>query len=135
MVLAELATLIAASGLGLTSGTNLFYGILPPDPDVLLTMFEYGGQPNEPNLGRGTTRLVFPRVQVLARGIKDDYDGPRLVLQNIVTLFTAVVNQNVTGIRYLAIEPLQDPFPLRRDDNFRIEIVCNFKITKEYSST
>jgi len=135
MVLDELATHCAANGIG-TPGFDLFYGILPPDPDVCTALFEYGGMPSEPNTGSGGTvnRLVFPRIQVLTRGIKDDYDGPRIRAEQVVTLFTAILNQNIAGVRYLAVTPLQEPFPLRRDDNFRIETVCNYQVYKEPST-
>ena len=134
MVLAELVTYLAAQGVG-TSGTNLFYGFVPPDPDAMVTLFEYGGQPNEPDLGTVNTRLVFPRVQALARGVRDDYDGPRLKIQDVVTALTKILNQSLSSVAYKAVEPLSDPFFLRRDENFRLEFVCNFKVTKAYSSS
>lgn len=134
MVLVECTTYLATQSIG-TVGTNLFYGILPDTPDACVTLFEYGGMPNEPNMGTGTTRLVFPRIQAVARGIKDDYDGPRVKIQDVVTAFTLIANQNLSGIKYLAILALSDPFFLRRDDNFRVEFVCNFQVTKAYSAT
>lgn len=136
MVLKELTTYLALQGIG-TQGTNLFYGILPPDPDTVVTLFEYGGEAAEPNLGLGTVNIEYPRVQVLCRGARDQYDEPRLVAQNIVGIFTAVMNKTlaVGGPVYKAIEALDTPRSLRRDENFRIEIVVNFRITKGYSST
>lgn len=133
MVLDELVTYLAANGIG-TAGLDLFYSIMPPDPDVATVLYEYGGLPSEPATGGKTNRLVFPKIQVLCRGIKDDYDGPRLRSEAIVNLFTAILNQNISGVRYLAVTPLQEPFPLQRDDSFRIEMVCNYQVYKEPSS-
>lgn len=132
MVLAELTTYLGTQSIGTT---NFYYGGLPPDPDIVVVLFEYGGLPNEPDMGTGNTRLVFPLIQAVVRGVREDYDGPRLMIQNVVTAFTKVVNQNLSGIPYKAIEARQDPFFLRRDDNFRVEFVCNFKVTKGYSAS
>lgn len=133
MVLDELVTFLAANGVG-TAGFDLFYGLLPPDPDIATVLYEYGGLPSEPATGGKTNRLVFPKIQALCRGIKDDYDGPRLRAEAIVGLFVSILNQNISGVRYLAVVPIQEPFPLRRDEDFRIEMVCNFQVTKEPST-
>lgn len=136
MVLPELTTYLATQGIG-TAGTNLFYGILPDTPDALVTLFEYGGFPNEPDLGTGgtTTRFEYPRIQMLCRGVKDDYDGPRLKAQQVVAALTAVVNTTLSGIYYISVIPLQAPFFLRRDENFRVEFACNFQVSKGNSAS
>lgn len=134
-VLAELTTYINAQIPTWVGGTNMFYNLMPPDPDVALVLYEYGGSPNEPNMGKGTTNLVFPRIQARTRGVRDDQITPRANLQAIVTLFTAVVNVSIGGIPYLAIEPLSDPQFLARDENWRYEFIVNFKVTKGYSAT
>lgn len=132
MVLAELTALLESQGYG-TQGTDVFYGLVPPNPDSVTSLMEYGGLPSEPKLGTGVLRLTFPHIQALVRGVRDDYDTPRAKIVTLVNIFVSIVNANVGGVRYLAIEPLQDPFLLRRDDNFRCEFVCNFKVTKEPS--
>lgn len=139
MVLVDMLFYLDAQGIGSISAAppTLYRSIVPEAPDVLVTLFEYGGLPNEPELGKGTTRLEFPFVQAMARGVKDDSDGPRLVLQNVVTAFTKVMNQTIApgGVVYKAIAAKQAPFFLRRDDNFRVEFVVNFEVIKDYSST
>ena len=135
LMIADVTTYLAAQGIG-TAAVNLFYGIMDDTPDAQVVTFEYPGLMNEPNLGKTTANLVYPRIQVQARGIAYDYDGPRQKLQDVVTAFTKVTNQTivVAGVSYKAIMALQDPFFLRRDANFRVTFACNFQITKEYSA-
>lgn len=135
MVLAELTAYLVTQSIGV-SGTTLFYGKMPTDPDVLVSLFEYGGLMNEPELGgAGTTRLEFPRIQAVSRGISNDYDSPRLVMQNIITAFTKIANVTLSGIQYKAVQALQPAFFLMRDGNNRVLFACNFQVTKAYSST
>ncbi len=135
MVLPELTAYLAAQGsLSLVQGTNLFYGILPDTPDILVALLEYPGKADEPNLGKGTVNLEYPRIQVVCRGIRDVYDAPRLMTQNIRTIFMAVVNQSIGGISYKAIESIGTP-AFRRDDNFRTIVSLSYEVTKGYSTT
>lgn len=134
MLLPDLETYLAGAGLGLTAETNLFHGILPPSPDVVVALFEYGGRPNEQDLGTPNVRLEFPRVQVVVRGVRDDYDSPRLLAQKIVAAFAAVFNQVLTSATYKSIIMINMP-PPQRDDNFRIEQRTNFEVTKTFSTS
>lgn len=132
MVLTELTTYLASQSLGVV-GTNIFYNITPETPDALISLFEYGGMPSEPDLGTPNMRLEFPLIQAITRGVKNDVDGPRLVAQNIVTAFTKVINQSLSGVSYKAILAKQAPAFMRRDENFRTYFVCNFQVFKVYS--
>lgn len=136
MVLPELCAYLVAQGFGSTVANppTIQYGVLMPTPDVVICLQEYGGLPDEPD-NVGGIRLEYPFVQALVRGVKDDQDGPRLVIQQVRTAFVKVVNQTLSGIPYKAIEPVSPPFKLRQDDSFRWEFVCNFKVTKGYSAS
>lgn len=139
MLLAEIATYLASQSLGLTGGVNLFYGKMQEEfPDDVTVIFEYGGEPDEPTLGDPPTfgkavRLEYPRIQILCRGSRDTYDGPRITAEAIRIVLVKVVNMTLSGVRYLSIESKEPPFRLREDENFRTEIVSNYKITKEMS--
>lgn len=133
MVLAELVTYLEAQGVG-TPATDLFYGFVPDTPDSLVCLMEYGGLRNEPELGGTTVRLEFPRVQVITRGAKQDYDTPRQKIQDVVVAFTKIGTQALSGVEYKAVEALQPPFLLKRDDLFRFVFVCNFQVTKNFSN-
>ncbi len=120
-----------------TRGTTLFYGIVPDFPDALVTCFEYPGPKSEPNLGKTTMNNEFPRLQVIARGVKDDYDTPRQKLQDVVTALTKIANSTLPGggaTIYKAFEGRAVSF-LQRDDNFRVYFVVNFEVTKAYSAS
>lgn len=135
MLLGDLAEYLEAQGIG-TRATNLFYGLLPEDPDALVTMYEYPGLPNEPNLGQATVNLEFPRVQVITRGVKDDYDTPRQKAQDVVTALTRIANAAIVsgGVQYKAVMALNAPAFYRRDANFRVLFTTNFQVTKGYTT-
>lgn len=135
MVLSELTTYLAADGIGLVAATNLFYGSLDDTPDVQVCLVEYGGLPNEPVMGGTTVRLEFPSVQVFSRGVKDDYDGPRLKIQQVVASFTKIGDQLLSGVQYGGVMAKQPPFHLLRDQNGRHLFACNFAVQKAFSAT
>lgn len=132
----EIAAYLAAQGYG-TVNVNGFYNIVPADPDVLFSVLEYGGEADEPDLGKGgaTTRLEFARFQVLMRGIRDDSDGPALRSLNARVTLVAVVNQVLSGVRYLGIDCLGPPNLLERDENFRVYWTVNYRAFKVPSTS
>lgn len=133
MTLANMVAYLAAKGMG-AGGTNLFYGLIPPTPDAMLTMFEYGGLPNEPVMGGRTIRIEYPLVQLVTRGVKDDFDGPLARIRLAVEYFAEVADQAIVsgGVQFNSIVAKAPPSYLRRDDNFRCEFVCNLQVVKAY---
>lgn len=134
MVLLELVTWLASDGIG-TAATDLFYGSLDDTPDAQVCLFEYPGLPNEPVMGGTTVRLEFPNVHVEVRGVKDDYDGPRLKIQQVVASFTKIGDQVLSGVQYGAVMALQPAFHLKRDENGRHIFACNFRVQKAFSTS
>lgn len=134
MVLADLALYLEQQGLG-TRGTDIFYGVSNPDPDNCIVLFEYDALANEPELGGKTVRLEYPLVQAMTRGIKDEYDAPRLKLQQVVAAFTKIGDEVIGSTYYLAIMAKGGPKHLKQDANFRHYFTCNFQITKDYSAS
>ena len=134
MVLAELTTYLVTQGIG-TAGTNLFYGILPDSPDACVALFEYGGYPNDPVLGGTTVRLEYPSIQVMCRGVRDDYTNPRQKAQDVVAAFTKIGTQILSGVEYKAVLGNGPVTFLRRDENFRTIFVCSFDVVKAFSTT
>ena len=130
--LADLTTYLGTQSLG---ASKLTYGVLEADPDVVVVLMQTPGQPSEPDLGTPNMRMAFPNVVAYTRGVINDYDGPQLMMQKVITAFTKVVNQTLSGTGYKAIEARSEPAFLRRDENFRVLFVCNFKVTKVYSTT
>ena len=101
MLLAEIGAYLIANGVGTTLDTDVFLGKVPSDPDVIVAVQEYGGLADEPDLGTGNIRLEMPRIQVLCRGVKDDYSGPRQVCQTAKIQLMKIRNQALSGVRYL----------------------------------
>lgn len=134
MVLGDLTTYLQSQGIGVAE-VDLFYGIMLETPDACVTLLEYGGLPNEPVLGGLTTNLEYPSIQVLCRGVANDYDGPRLKAQQVVTAMALISNTLLTSAYYKAVMPKQAPFFLKRDENFRVIFACNYAVTKTYSTT
>lgn len=133
----DLQARIATLGLGLTSGTNLFRYLMPPSPDIAVALYLYDSLPPEHDLGGGlpgTLRAEYPMIQVVARGIPDDGDGPSAMLKSIVDDFTKIgaTTTTMSGKVYQSVSALQTPFFRNRDDQFRQHWVVNFEVMKDY---
>lgn len=134
MTLPELAAFLESEGHGTQwadTGWRIEYGVLSPEPDTVISLMLYGGMADEHAMGYGITRLEYPRVQVTVRGAKDDHDTPYIKAMDIRDSLTTLVNTYLSGVKYLEVNAIQPPFFVRRDDNFRVEIGCNFQIIKE----
>ena len=132
----EVTAYLAAQGFG-TVNVNLFYHDVPADPDVLISIMGYGGGHDEPNLGEGgtLTRLETIRFQAITRGIARDSDGPELKCINVRKALVAVLNQSLSGVRYLGIDCLTPPSKLIVDENFRVYWAANFQAMKVPSTS
>lgn len=124
-----------ATALGLTVDTTLFLGKKPERPDALVWVMEYGGMPDQPELGTGKILLEEPRLQIGARGVKGDYQGPRQLIQTARYWVTTVVNTTLNGVAWKAILVVTPPFFLQRDTNDRVEFVMNVQALKATSAT
>ena len=137
MVLAEIATYLAAysPSLGLTAGTNLLYGMMPPSPDICVALHEYSSLMPEYQLGVDNINIEYPQVQVAVRGVRDEYDAPRLLINNIISALLKIHDQSLSGVKYYAVLPKQSPFSLAPDENMRRIFICNFHVMKDWSIT
>lgn len=135
MMLPDIAEYLIAQGME-SGGFTVKYGYLPETPDNVVTMYEYLGLPDEPNLGKGTTNLEYPRVNIVVRGTANEYDIPRQKGQAIKTAMARVVNMAIaaSGVQYKAIQHLNGPAFLRRDANFRVLFTSNYQVSKEYEA-
>ena len=134
MVLPDLVLYLEQQGLGVRA-VDIFYGVSNPEPDACIVLYEYDALPNEPELGGETVRLEFPLVQAMTRGVANEYDLPRLKLQQVVAAFTKIGDELINGTYYLAALAKGGPRHLKQDANFRHYFTCNFQITKDYSAT
>lgn len=134
----EISTFLAAASLGLalppTAPANLFAGRMFDTPDVAVALLEYSGEAPGYFLGHPMD-LEMPRMQVLVRGVPDDYYGPRLMANKIVNALDTIQGTTLSGVRYLNIDILQPPFELERDEKERVLIAVNISIWKAPSPT
>ena len=109
-------------------------GIMPPSPDAVGTVYEYGGLAPERLFGVVGLGYDKPTIQVLFRGNPFDYTGPRAMAEKAYRALMAVqpgpLCAGVSTI-YHTIDPVQAPFTMGVDVNNRYKIACNFYIKRE----
>ena len=131
-VLTEVKAFLDAIG---TLGT-ITIGSMPASPDVMGTLYEYGGQGPERRFGVTGVGYEKPAFQLVFRGVAFDYASPRTKAETAWRALAAVLpGATVSGATvYLHIDPQQSPFPTEPPDaNNRVRIGCNFYATKEPS--
>lgn len=125
----EVADKLANLGLG-TVGTSIFIGIMPEKPDAVISVSETGGQ--APEFGFGTAGLKYenPNVQIMVRGERGDYEGPRTRIETAYRGLAEVQGATLGSTYYHMIKPTQSPFPIRRDDDARVLLAFNAICTR-----
>lgn len=134
MLLPDMVTWLVNDGVA-TAGVTLFRGSMPSSPDLCIVLYEYGGRANEPHMGQRTINLEFPSLHVEVRGVRDDQDTPRLLIQQVVTSFAKIGDTDINGTKYGEVSALQPAFPLMPDADLRYIYAINFKTQKGYSTT
>ena len=133
-VATDLITYLATvSGVGSITAAlpTLYAGTMPEFPDECGAVIEYGGLPGTYVLGQDAIHHEFPRVQVVFRGEKQDYTGPRDKAESAYQALAALANTTINGTKYLRLEPLQPPFRIVQDGNLRHHIGFNLAVEKE----
>ena len=125
---------LSASGLGLTSGTNLFAGALPDAPERAAAVFETGGIFPVQAFGRSASVVERPRIQIVTRA--KTYQSGRMLAHNIWRTLNAVRGLPINGVTYHLIAPVQSPFAMGEDGSGRMRFAANFDVIKdEHTST
>lgn len=123
-LLDEIAAKLAAGGIG-TVGSTIFIGEVPPEPDAMVCLFNYGASPNDYTFGATGAIIEYPRFQAIARATT--YTAARSKIQSIYALLDAIVNETLSGTLYLRIYALGAPYDMPRDQNGRYVAQCNFE--------
>lgn len=125
----EMAKFVADKGHGI-EGVTIFKGILPPEPNFAIQVFDSGGDDPAFPMGAGIAGVIEqPRLQILVRS--DDPLQARVVAWNIWKDLSLVCNETVNGTYYLRIAPRQSPFMIENDDAERTRIVCNYEAARQ----
>lgn len=130
----EVATYLAAQGLG-TLGVNVFVGQLKDTPDVALMVSEYGGASSNHGFGNPGLREEFSGVQILVRGLPNDYAGPRARIETAYRKMAEIQATTLSGTYYRIARPVSPPLLLERDANMRCKFVVSFICDKTLSAS
>ena len=129
--LTELATFITTN---LSVTTPVRKGSMPPNPNSVVAIYEYGGLTPDHVFGQSAIEIEHPRVQIAVRGEPAQYAEPRAVAETIYRGMSAASAQSIASTRYLTMEPIQPPFLITRDDNNRAIIGFNVQLSKALSA-
>lgn len=110
-------------------GTNLFMGLLPPNPDDAVALYQYTGLRPDFVHNTATISRDRPALQVQVRSLV--YATARDRAMAIYALLAQVVNATLSGTVYQRIEPLGSPFLLERDRNQRTVYAANYYCSKK----
>jgi len=137
-VLNELATYLAAQGLG-TPAVDLFlYGIPQDVPeaiirDAVLALIPVPGLPPLRVQDGFDTSIEQPVVQVLVRGTPYGSQAAMARATLAYAALGAISNQILSGIAYLGVYPMQNPWVLRVDTQSRPYFVFSVRCAKAAS--
>ena len=118
MILEALADRLNSASVAIT-GTNLFIGLMPNDPDVCMSLYEYAGsQPLEVMRDNDAT-LERPSVQVLVRATRNDYPTARDLIEAARDSLTGITDETISNVRFLRVSALSSINAVGMDDNER----------------
>ncbi len=126
MLLEQVTAYLQTEGVG-TVGTDLFWNLMPDQPDAVTVVREYGGL--APVVTHDDAVYERPRIQITCRA--QTYAEARAQAERCWDALRRVRNRTIAGTRYLAITPLGPVFPIRRDDDQREFIGLNAEVQKE----
>jgi hypothetical protein len=136
MLLDAISTYLAAAGIGLTEGTNLFKSDMPDTPDLSVAIYEWGGQHNEKVFipGPGTAILERPSFQILVRGnranvVSGVYAAARALAEAIYLKLDGYKG-TLSGVEYKWIECAGNPYSIKTDENQRPHIGADYDVVK-----
>lgn len=116
----------AESSLGLTFGSNLFYGREPESPNNCVTIFDTVGYGSDITLDQKS--IFNPSVQVRVRNI--DYDDGWTLIKQIEDVLNAKANEVWNSTMYLLIQTISGPAFMDWDENNRVRFVINFNLKR-----
>ena len=130
-ILESVGDLLVARSQG-TLGTNLFLAVMPETPDVCTAVYENSGNRPSFTMGADPWAIDRPLIQVICRAARGDYPAARDKADGIREILGAVVDQTLSGIHVMRIEPQGSLNPLGEDENQRPMISVNFECMVRY---
>ena len=114
--------------------TPVFLNYVPPMlPDVCICVMEYGGTPTVGGFGTVGVKYETVGIQIQVRGVKDDHDGPRAMINTAWRKLAEIQGTTLGATKYIWAQAIQSPMPLAVDERGRRLFVVSFHIEKEPS--
>jgi len=110
-----------------TLGTSIFLGTLPDTPDACVSIYENTGSSPTFTMGSGGIRIDYPMLQVVCRASREDYPTARDKAESIRVLLASVLEQSVSGVHIMRIEPMGSVNLAGVDPKYRPLITVNFR--------
>lgn len=119
-----------------TSPWGIYKGFRPPNPDIVIALYETGGQAPVRAMGAATGNAVEvrPGLQVVVRAGEYDYDIARKKASDIYGVLDNFAG-TINGIGYRWIAAMQEPFQMGRDEQERPLLACNYSVAKVRSTS
>lgn len=110
-----------------TLGTDIFLATLPENPDTCIAIYENSGSSPAFTIGAGGIRIDYPMIQIIARAGREDYPSARDKADTIRLLLASVLDQTISLVDILRIEPMGSVNLLGIDPKYRPLVSVNFR--------
>ncbi len=124
--------LLVAAGVGTfgaTSGWGIYIFKEPDSPDTVVTIYNTGGTPSNPQW-----LVDYPSIQVKVRGTLRDYPAMYIKARAIKDALLGLPSQSVNGDQWVSIRELGGLASLGADESDRPMIVQNYSLIIEPQS-
>lgn len=138
MLADDIVDYLAAAGIGLTTGTNIFKVPVPETTAAaqVVSVIEYGGRPAIRAMGPsiGAPVAEVSRFQVAVIDQLNNYESARAMIESIYKKLDWLSNTTLGSTLYLQVRALQPPFYMppgeTQDPNAQHHFTCNFECWK-----
>lgn len=110
-----------------TLGTDIFLGTLPESPDACIAVYENAGSSPAFTMGSGGIVIDYPMLQIICRAGREDYPTARDKAETIRVLLAQILDQSISGVHILRVEPMGSVNLLGVDPKYRPLISVNFR--------
>lgn len=126
-LLDALGDYLVTNSVGVLAST-IFLTRMPDSPDVCVTLYESQGAGATKTFGAGVTAVDVPRIRVLCRAGRNDYQVARAKAVDIRNLLGAVRKTTISGVGILTILATSEVYPMGRDGDDRPIIGCDYSV-------
>ena len=131
---ADIVAYLAAAGIGLTAGTNLFEGPMPELPDACVAVTHYGSERSDDYTMSASLTAPGSEIELVQIMTRNTVKATGRTLAD--TIHTKLDNLGTTsnfggsGRTYYRADSDGPPFSLAQDDNLRWRYVANYRVRK-----